>query len=231
MEDLGDSPPPRTAVTSVVALVGAIGVVVGFFLPWLDLPQEERGQMGFTRGDVERWERTATDRPKDEGPVVLAQGWLDGGSLDGSGWLAVLRLGVDHGQDRGIEAREVRAWRVAIVALRALPFAAGLLAALLLLGRLRPMSTGVLAACLLVAIAVVALAALVALGASERARAAVLLRPFALGSGLLMIGASGPLLLGAGLLGARRGTWWKAWLLALGLTVLAVLGTGIYVTG
>jgi hypothetical protein len=231
LEDLAESPLPRVSLAAVLALVGSLGVVAGSFLPWFDVPRAERDGFVLAREDVDRWGREAAAGGEDGTAVDRAREWLGGAPLDGWGWLAVSRFAVEHASAQGLEAREVRAWRVAIGAGWALPVAAGLLAILLLVGRLRPMTTGVLATCVLLALAVAALATLLLSGASAAARAAARDDPRVLGAGALVLAGSGAALFVAALLGGDRRTGLRAWAFAAGLAVLAVLATGIYVAG
>jgi hypothetical protein len=231
LQDLADPVRPRISWAAVVALLGSLGVLLGVFLPWFDLPQEEREQFVLNRSQLDRWERDAVAKGRDTVAVARGREWLTGGTLHGWGWLSVSDVALDHADEQGVEAREVRAWRAAIAAGRALPFVAGLLALVLVLGRLRPMTSGVLASSLLVALCVAAIAALVATGASPSAREALGKTPRVLGLGGLLFLGSGAVLALAALLG---GTWrarWRGWALAVALAVLAVLATGIYVAG
>jgi hypothetical protein len=231
LDDLAEPVSPRLSWASALALLGAIGLAVGSFLPWFDVPSGEREDFVLNRSQLERWEKEAVLASRDASPIVRGREWLGGGSLNAWGWLALSRRAIEHAGERGIEAREVRAWNVAIGGAHALPFAAGLLALVLAFGRLRPMGTGAVATCLLLALAVAAIGALLVLGASENARASMAQSPRTLGLGGLAFAASGAAL---GLAGLSGGTWsrrWRGWLLALGLAISAVLGTGIYVAG
>ncbi len=213
-------PPRSISIATVLAFVGLVAMAGGWFLPWgTNVDVQGVGPSG-PELDQLTDPRSNAGVPADV--VEVARRLRDNGSASGSDLVVVGSHWVDRTpSDSPVERR---AWRIGLFAAKAAPYLAAFLALLLLLGRLRKPSSPVLGSVLAYTLGILGFAALLAIGASENARAAVSNDPSLLGIGIFAI-VGGMLATLFGSLGSMRtSTWWKSLLLALAL-VIAVLAT------
>lgn len=217
---------PRTSFATVLAFLGLLAAAAGWFLPWtgkLDLTGA-----GFTRGDLERLVERGPREGVSEAVVGVATRVLAADAVTGRD----LSIVFDHWFDTEratLEEKEVRGWTVGLAALRWSPWALLGAAGLLLLGLLRKPSAFVGALVLVLALLVACFVAIVGLGASESARAAVRADPATLGVGAWAIAGGALAALVGGVFAVRTSTWWKVYLLAIGGVVAAIVGVARYV--
>jgi hypothetical protein len=116
-------------------------------------------------------------------------------------------------------------------ALRWLPWVAAALGAWVLLCRLRPLPSLLLAAVFTTGTLVGGLAGLLWVGMSEAGRRRIQDNPGELGVGLQIVTVSAALAILAAIFGVRRSNWWLAYLLSLGLTLGALIAFASHVRG
>jgi hypothetical protein len=221
----------RVSVGAVVALLGCAAVVASFFLPWLASGTAE--QEVLSPGDLRAIEESVREMgPEAEEAVAIVTRIRAGEAATGREWHHVLGFVLDHAEaQRDLAEKELRVLRVAHVSLGVLPWMAGLLALALLVGRLRPPASPVIALLFVLGLLIGGLAGLLWLGASIEARENALEDSGMLGAGLkaLAVGALA-CLLGA-LVGVTRKTWWRGWGLGLLLAAALAVGTVLHVQG
>ncbi len=220
------SPAPRTSFATVLAFLGLVAMAAGWFLPWV--ARLDADGFGFTDAELRRLE--AQDRRDgaagDVAAVVgriRANGHVTGRDLGALGAAMI----ADH--RASLTPSDARGWDLGVAFLRWAPWLAAGVAVLLLIGRFRKPGVLVGTATLVVTIAIGALLAILWLGASNTAHDTVTRDPSVLGVGMWAIHAGVAAALVGGLFAVRASTWWKVYLLTLGIVAAAVAGLVAYV--
>ena len=212
------APRRPVSISTVLAFVGLVAMAVGWFLPWstrIDL----RG-VGPTGPELDRLADPRANAGVPADVAEVAGRLRDNGSATGHDLTVVGSYWNDH---RGShDPTERRALKIGLFTARAAPYLAAFLALLVLLGRLAKPSSPVLGLVLAYSLGMAAFTGLLVLGASDRARRAVLDEPALLGVGAYAIVGGCLASLFGGLFAMRTSTWWKALLLALALVIAAI---------
>lgn len=125
---------PGGSLTSLIGLLACAAILVGYFLPWTGLSPTVEDGLSISRTDVAR-EAAHLRRSKGEQQAKPAQRLAEGARLSGSEWAQVLD---EFANSEDLNEKQRRALGAAAVGVRALPFAAVILALLLLLLSIPP---------------------------------------------------------------------------------------------
>ena len=207
------APPRAISIATVLAIVGLVAMAAGWFLPWT--ARADMHGVGPSGSELDRMTDPTTNLGIPADVIEVARHLRDNGSATGRDLAVVGSYWVDHtGSHSPIEHR---AWKIGLFAAKAAPFLAAFLALLLLMGRLRRPQFVVLGLIQAYALGIAGFAALLVLGASENARAAIANDPSRLGFGIYVIVVGCLAALFGALFSFRTSTWWKSLLLALTL--------------
>jgi len=126
---------PGGSLTSLVGLLACAAILVGYFLPWTGLSPTVEGGLAMSKAEIAREAAKIKAQPKDDRDKTPAQRLAGGTRLSGNEWAQVLD---DFEDSQDLNDKQRRALRAVHVGVRALPFAAAVLALLLLLLSIPP---------------------------------------------------------------------------------------------
>jgi hypothetical protein len=231
MLEMETAPTARTSFATVLALVGTLAILAGWFLPWMSMTDRVAESMKFTQSDLEALDKNATAQGMDESSREALKHLVSRQAINGRDWAGIANFILESDTQRPTDPVGVRGLRLAVTVLRWTPWAVGAIALFLLLGMLRKPSFPVVALVLTVGFLLASAAGLICLGASENAKKSGGEEAAVLGMGIYAIIVGGSLATLGGLFAVKSSTWWKAYLLTIILVVGVIWGSIAYVQG